>query len=325
MLRRKGGHQFGHGREGRVTVTVAVALTLIALMGLVGAVRRMPDPMQSMPLTRSDIGLGAAVAAVVVEVESGEVLYAQHPEQRIPPASLAKLMTVLLAVEAVESGQASMLDFVTVSAHAASMGGSQVWLGSGERYTLGQLLESVMIASANDSAVAVAEYLAGSERQFVTLMTKRVNELGMRNTRFVNASGLPAKQGESDGYTTASDMARLALEALGHPAILKWSSTQSKAFRDYPLFIMNNTNPLLGMYPGCDGLKTGHTEAAGYHLIATARAGGVRLVAVIMHAGTEEARATGCARLLDYGFAAWRAANMSRSTAEPTLRRPRVR
>jgi len=191
-----------------------------------------------------------------------------------------------------------------------------VWLGAGERYTLGQLLESVMIASANDSAVAVAEHLAGSERQFVALMMKRAGELGMRNTRFVNATGLPAEQGEGHGYTTAFDMACLALEALGHPAILEWSRTRSKVFRNHPLFIMNNTNPLLGRYPGCDGLKTGHTDAAGYHLIATARADGVRLVCVIMHALTDEARAAGCAGLLDYGFAAWHAGNTAERSAE---------
>lgn len=301
-------------RGGWVTTAVVVASALIAILALAGSAWRIRGPM------RSDIGLGAAVSAMVMEAGSGEVLYEQSSERRIPPASLAKLMTVLLAVEAVESGQASMLDLVVVSKRAASMGGSQVWLGAGERYTLGQLLESVMIASANDSAVAVAEYLAGSERQFVALMMRRAGELGMRNTRFVNATGLPSEQGEGDGYTTAFDMACLALEALGHPAILEWSRTRSKVFRNHPLFIMNNTNPLLGRYPGCDGLKTGHTEAAGYHLVATARADGVRLVAVIMHAGNEEERATSCARLLDHGFAALRATNAARSTAEPGAR-----
>ena len=310
-------------RGGWVTITVVVAralaavVALIAIVALAGSAWRIHSPMRPM---RSGIGLGAAVSAIVVEADSGEILYGQSAERRIPPASLAKLMTVLLAAEAVESGHASMMDLVTVSRRAASMGGSQVWLGAGERYTLGQLLESVMIASANDSAVAVAEHLAGSERQFVALMMKRAGELGMRNTRFVNATGLPAEQGEGDGYTTAFDMACLALEALGHPAILEWSRTRSKVFRNHPLFIMNNTNPLLGRYPGCDGLKTGHTEAAGYHLIATARADGVRLVAVIMHAGNEEERVTSCARLLDHGFAALRATNAARSTAEPGAR-----
>lgn len=138
-------------RGGRVTVTIAVAVAsaLIAILALAGSAWRIHSPMRPM---RSDIGLGAAVSAIVVEVDSGEILYGQSAERRIPPASLAKLMTVLLAVEAAESGQASMLDLVTVSRRAASMGGSQVWLGAGERYTLGQLLESVMIASANDSA-----------------------------------------------------------------------------------------------------------------------------------------------------------------------------
>ena len=309
-------------RGGWVTITVVVAralaavVALIAIVALAGSAWRIHSPMRPMRPMRSGIGLGAAVSAIVVEADSGEILYGQSAERRIPPASLAKLMTVLLAAEAVESGHASMMDLVTVSRHAASMGGSQVWLGAGERYTLGQLLESVMIASANDSAVAVAEHLAGSERQFVALMMKRAGELGMRNTRFVNATGLPAEQGEGDGYTTAFDMACLALEALGHPAILEWSRTRSKVFRNHPLFIMNNTNPLLGRYPGCDGLKTGHTDAAGYHLIATARADGVRLVCVIMHALTDEARAAGCAGLLDYGFAAWHAGNTAERSAE---------
>ena len=326
MLRRGRGRGSVGRCGGRVTVvaavTAAAALAFIAISAVAGAVWRVRGPMWSMP---SSIGLDPAVSAIVVEVESGDVLYEQGAERRIPPASLAKLMTVLLAVEAVEGGQASMPDVVTVSRHAASMGGSQVWLGAGERYNLGQLLESVMMASANDSAVAVAEHLAGSERRFVGLMMKRAGELGMRSTRFLNATGLPAEQGEGDGYTTASDMARLAREALGCHVILEWSSTRSKAFRNHPLFIMNNTNPLLGMYPGCDGLKTGHTRAAGYHLIATARADGVRLVAVMMHAGNEEARATGCARLLDYGFAALRAGDRARSTAEPGVRKPGVR
>ena len=318
MLKYGKGRTSGRGRGGRATVTIAiaVALALIAVAALAGAMWRVRGPLLSMP---SNIGLDPDVSAIVVEAESGEVLYEQNPERRIPPASLAKLMTVLLAAEAVEDGQASMLDLVTVSRHAASMGGSRVWLGAGEQYTLEQLLESVMIASANDSAVAVAEYLAGSERQFVGLMMRRAGELGMHSTRFVNASGLPAEQGEGDGYTTAADMARLALEALGHHVILEWSHIRSKAFRNQPLFIMNNTNSLLGMYPGCDGLKTGHTEAAGYHLIATARVRGVRLVSVIMHAGSEEARATGCARLLDYGFTALRAGNTARSRAEPRV------
>ena len=318
MLRRGRGRRSGRRCRGRVTVTVAaaVALAVIAIVALVGAVWRIRGPM------RSDIGLGAAVSAIVVEAESGETLYEHYAERRIPPASLTKLMIVLLAVEAVERGQASMVDSVTVSEHAASMGGSQVWLGAGERYTLGQLLESVMIASANDSAVAVAEHLAGSERQFVARMMNRASELGMGNTHIVNATGLPAEQDDGDGFTTASDMARLAREALGHQTILEWSRTRSKVFRSRPLFIMYNTNPLLGTYPRCDGLKTGHTKAAGYHLVATASEDGVRLVAVIMHAGSDEARTTGCARLLDYGFEALRARNTAKSTTKPTTMQP---
>jgi D-alanyl-D-alanine carboxypeptidase (penicillin-binding protein 5/6) len=252
--------------------------------------------------TRDPISKNAAVSAIVVDAESGEVLYERRSEQRIPPASLTKLMTVLLAVEAVEHGQLSMLDPVRVSEHAASVEGSRVWLEAGEYYSFEQLLESAMIASANDSAVAVAEHLAGSEPRFVDEMMEKASELGMTNTRFVNATGLPSTSGGSDGYTTASDMACLAREALRHQEILKWSSTRSKVFMEHPLFVMNNTNPLLGTYPGCDGLKTGYTKAAGYHLIATARVDGVRLIAIIMHAESNDARAAGCARLLDYGF-----------------------
>lgn len=242
------------------------------------------------------------VSSLVLEADSGLVLHEADADRRIEPASLTKLMTVLLAMEAVERGRAALSDVVAVSTHAAAMGGSQVWLGEGERYTLRQLLESVMVASANDSAVAIAEHLAGSEARFVASMNARAAQLGMGSTHFVNATGLPAGGGEGEGRTTARDMARLAREVIKHEEVLKWSSTQSKVFRQRPLFILETTNPLLGTYPGCDGLKTGHTEAAGYHLIATARRGGVRLVCVVMHAESDQARAEQCASLLNQGF-----------------------
>ncbi|OPZ64913.1 MAG: D-alanyl-D-alanine carboxypeptidase DacF precursor [Firmicutes bacterium ADurb.Bin506] len=292
-----------------VVAAIAAAFTIIGPTNVssgVGSVVR---------LGRAEAASQVGVSSLVLEVGSGAVLHEADADRRIEPASLTKLMTVLLAVEAVERGRVSLADVVVVSAHAASMGGSQVWLGEGERYTLGQLLESVMVASANDSAVAVAEHIAGSEVRFVDAMNARAAALGMKSTHFENASGLPGGRGEGGGYTTARDMARLAQEVVKHEQVLKWSNTRSKVFRRSPLFILETTNPLLGTYPGCDGLKTGHTDAAGYHLIATALRGGVRLVCVVMHAESDQARAAQCAQLLDRGFELSRALSQGSGNA----------
>jgi len=276
--------------KGMSRKTIVIVLGISVVLFGIGAL--LQDPLRLHP----------ALSAVVVEIDSGEILYQHNAEKRIPPASLTKLMTVLLAVEAIESRQVDLLDLVSVSEYAASMEGSRVWLGAGECYTVEQLLMSLMIASANDAAVAIAEYLGGNEPQFVSRMMERADELGMQNTRFVNATGLPAPDGEEEGFTTATDMARLAQEVLCHRQILEWSRTPSQVLRENPLFVMRNTNPLLGTYPGCDGLKTGHTEAAGYHLIATAKRNGVRLISVIMHTNSRRAQAAASTRLLDYGF-----------------------
>ncbi|MEA4884693.1 MAG: D-alanyl-D-alanine carboxypeptidase family protein [Clostridia bacterium] len=244
----------------------------------------------------------SATSALLIEADSGRVLFAKNADRRLPPASLTKLMTVLLAMEAVDDGRAKLVDRVVVSRRAASTGGSRVWIDAGERFTLEQLLESAMIASANDSAVAVAEHLAGSEEAFVRRMSRRAQKLGMDGTVFVNATGLPQDAASREGYTTARDMACLAREVLRHPAVLEWSRVQSKVFRTHPAFVMSNTNQLVGSYRGCDGLKTGHTDTAGYHLVATARSGGVRLICVVMQAQSRESAASQAARLLDYGY-----------------------
>lgn len=300
-----------------LVVTLVVAGLLMSIAAGSGLVR--PTGISTVTGTgtgaHAGIGLDAVatgVSAVLLDVASGAILHEQGASLRLPPASLTKLMTVLIAVEATEAGQAGLDDVVTVSPHAASMGGSQVWLEAGERHSLGDLLESMMVASANDSAVAVAEHIAGSEQQFVHIMNTKARELGMGDTHFVNATGLPADSGQPEAYTTARDMATLALEVLRHPKVLEWSRTRSKVFRKQPLFIMETTNPLLRAYPGCDGLKTGHTDAAGYHLIATAVRGSTRLVCVVMHAPSDKARAAQCAGLLDQGFATLQSARLAR-------------
>ena len=241
-----------------LVVTLVVAGLLMSIAAGSGLVR--PTGISTVTGTgtgaHAGIGLDAVatgVSAVLLDVASGAILHEQGASLRLPPASLTKLMTVLIAVEATEAGQASLDDVVTVSPHAASMGAPS-WLEAGERHSLGDLLESMMVASANDSAVAVAEHIAGSEQQFVHIMNTKARELGMGDTHFVNATGLPPS-GQPEAYTTARDMATLASKCSATQRC--WSEPHpQQSLPKAALFIMETTNPLLRAYPGCDGLKT---------------------------------------------------------------------
>lgn len=248
-----------------------------------------------------------AESAILIAAESGQVLFAKNETKPLPPASLTKIMTMLLAMEAVEQGVASLEDVVPISRHAASMGGSQVFLAPDEKFTLEELLEAVAIASANDASVAVAEYLAGTEANFVERMNRRAKELGMKDTVFANASGLPTPEGESGCITTARDVAIMAREIIQRfPKVLEWTSIWQKNFRHEPRpFVLTNTNRLIRTYPGADGLKTGHTQAAGFCLAATAKRDDVRLISVVMRTDSDAARIEQTTRVLDYGFRAF--------------------
>ena len=239
-----------------------------------------------------------AKSAVLLSGDTGETLYELNGGEQMPPASITKVMTLLLVMEALESGQISWEDTVTASAHACSMGGSQIWLKEGEQMTVEELVKAAAVASANDASVALAEHVAGSEEAFVQRMNERAEELGMVNTHFVNATGLDA-QGH---LTTAFDIALMSRELLSHQEIQKYTTTWMDTLRNGETSLVN-TNKLVRFYQGTTGLKTGTTDGAGSCLSASAQRDGLSLIAVVMGCDTSDHRFSSARALLDYGFA----------------------
>ena len=238
-------------------------------------------------------------SALLMEKETGTVLYEQNAHEKLEPASVTKVMTLLLVMEALDAGQLTLGEPVTVSAYAAGMGGSQVYLEEGEQMTVDELLKCVTVVSGNDAAVALAERVAGSESAFVDRMNQRARELGMADTTFLNCTGLPA-QGH---VTSAYDIALMSRELiLNHPAIRDYATIWMDSIRDGG-FGLTNTNRLIRFYPGATGLKTGSTDAALYCMAATAERDGMELIAVVMRAPTTAQRFEDARTLLDYGFA----------------------
>lgn len=239
-----------------------------------------------------------AKSAILIEVNTGEILYEQNSDQSLPPASITKIMSLLLVMEAIDSGKFSTEDVITASEHAAGMGGSQIWLEPGESMTVDDLLKASVIASANDAMVALAEAVSGSEEGFVQKMNERAEQLGMSNTHFVNATGLDA-----EGHiSSARDVAVMSAELIKHDLIKNYSTVWMDTLRDGESELVN-TNKLVRFYEGTTGLKTGTTSGAGYCLSATAERNGLNLVAVIMSGETSADRFNGAKKLLDYGFA----------------------
>ncbi|CAB3392816.1 D-alanyl-D-alanine carboxypeptidase family protein [Kyrpidia spormannii] len=241
-----------------------------------------------------------AVSAVLMDAATGTVLMEKNSHEKLPPASITKIMTMLLTVEALERGQVQLSDRIRTSERAASMGGSQIFLEPGEEMTLDDMMKGIAVASANDASVAVAEYLAGSEAEFVSLMNRRAEELGMRDTHFVNCNGLPAE----GHYTSAYDIAIMSRELLKHPQVLRWTSLYEDYLRkntDRPFWLVN-TNKLVRYYPGVDGLKTGFTGSARYCLSATAKKGDFRVIAVVMGEPTSKQRNAEVTQMLDWAF-----------------------
>ena len=238
-------------------------------------------------------------SAVLMEKETGTILSEQDAHTKLEPASVTKVMTLLLIMEAVDSGQISMDDTVTVSAYAAGMGGSQVYLKEGEQMSVSELVKCITVVSGNDCAVALAEYIAGSESAFVTRMNQRAAQLGMKDTTFLNCTGLPA-QGH---VTSAYDIALMSRElVLNHSAIRTFATIWTDTIRNGE-FGLTNTNRLVRFYPGATGLKTGSTDSALYCMTATAEREGMELIAVVMKAPTTAQRFEDAKALLDYGFA----------------------
>ncbi len=243
----------------------------------------------------------SAPSAVLMEKTTGTVLFAKDEHTPREPASVTKVMTLLLTMEAIDDGRLSYDDTVTGSAHAASMGGSQIWLKEGETMTVRDLLKAVCVVSGNDAAVALGEHLAGSEDAFVERMNKRAAELGMNDTHFVNATGLPA----AGHMTSAHDIAVMSRELIrNHPDIRQFTTIWMDSLRDGASMLVN-TNKLIRFYQGATGLKTGSTDAAGYCLSATAERDGMELIAVIMKGKTSDERFADARTLLDYGFATY--------------------
>ena len=242
-----------------------------------------------------------AEACLLMEKTTGEVLYAVNEHEPLEPASVTKIMTILLVMEAIDSGQLQYGDVVTASAHACSMGGSQIWLKENEQMTVEDMLKAVCVASANDCSVALAEHLAGSEAAFVERMNQRAAELGMEDTVFMNPTGLPA-----EGHvTSAYDIALMSRELiLNHPDVRRFTTILMDTLRNGE-FGLSNTNKLIHSYEGATGLKTGSTDGALYCLSATAERDGMELIAVILKAPTSAQRFAGAQALLNYGFASY--------------------
>lgn len=238
--------------------------------------------------------------AYLVEASTGKVLYAKNEYKTASPASVTKVMTLLLVCEAISDGKYSLDDTVSISAHAASMGGSQVFLEEGERISVEELIKSAVIASGNDASVALAELTSGSESTFVKEMNKRAKELGLKYTCFENATGLDDTT--TNHYSCAADIAAISRELIKYEIILKYSSMWQDSIRGGE-FTLTNTNRLVRYYEGCNGLKTGSTDKAGYCVSATAKRGNMQLIAVIMGAETRDKRNEAARCLLDFGFA----------------------
>ena len=270
---------------------VGIALVLILLIGLlpVGA-----------GAAQLDI---AAKSALLMDVATGTVLYEQNSHEALAPASVTKVMTMLLIMEAIDSGKIQWEDMVTASETAAAKGGSQVYLKVGEQMSVQDMLKSIAVSSANDCACAMAEHLAGSESAFVDRMNARAKELGMNDTKFVNCTGLDDAAEAAEHRTSAHDIAVMSRQLLkNHPKIKEFTTIWMSSVRNGE-FGLSNTNKLIRFYDGATGLKTGFTSGAGYCLSASAQREGMELIAVVMGAESSQVRFSACKSMLDYGFA----------------------
>ncbi len=275
---------------------------LLALFCVFGQILILPiraDDAMLINETASSLDLNCK-SAVLMEASTGTILYEQNPTEAMPPASVTKIMTLLLVMEAIEAGTLKWDDRITASAHAASMGGSQIFLKEGEQMTAEDMIKSVVIASANDAAVALAEHVAGSEAAFVKRMNQRATELGMKDTKFENTNGLDDTA--QNHVTSAKDIAIMSRALIAHPKILEYSSIWMDTIRN-GAFGLTNTNRLVRFYRGCNGLKTGSTQKAGFCISVTAERDGMTLICVIMGSASRDERNAAATQLLDWGFA----------------------
>ena len=259
-------------------------------------------------------------SAILIDYDTLEIIYEKNIAEKLPPASMTKIMSMLLVMEAVDSGKISLDDEVLISENASSMGGSQVYLQQGEKYSVHDLLKGVAIASGNDAVVALAEYISGTVEEFVRLMNEKAKELGLESTHFENPHGLDSE----NHYSSAYDMAIMATELLKHSKILEYTSIYEDYLtkNDGSNIWLVNTNKLIRYYNGVDGLKTGYTSDAGYCLTATAKKNDLRLIAVVMNVPVEEKRRSDVTAMLNYGFANY--ASYSLKSRNDLLEKKRV-
>ena len=252
-----------------------------------------------------------AKSAIMIEASTGEILYEKNSHEKLPPASMTKMMSMLLIIENIEDGKLKWNDMVTASVKASSMGGSQIFLEAGEKMSVEDLLKGIAIGSGNDATMALAEKIAGSEDKFVELMNNRAKDLELKNTNFKNPTGLDAE----NHYSSAYDMAMIDKELVKHKKILEFTSIYEDYLRQNTSnkFWLVNTNRLVRFYQGVDGLKTGFTSEAGYCLTSTAKKNGLRLITVVMNEPDSTTRNNETTAMLDYGFNSYSVDNLIRS------------
>lgn len=298
---------------GCVGMMLAALFCLTAFTSGVVSAEEMTDYPVDAVVTEAEVMAVPARSALLMDAQSGRVLFEQNADEPMPPASITKIMTLLLTFEALEDGTLTPGQMITASEHAASMGGTQIWLEPGEEMALEDLIKATAINSANDAAMALAEAVSGSEMAFVEAMNQRAASLGMTGTHFVNPTGLDA-----EGHlSTARDIAIMSRELMSHPEALAYTSIWMDSLRGGETALVN-TNKLVRYYSGCNGLKTGTTDGAGSCLSATAVRDGLSLVAVSMGSPTSAERFESCRLLLDYGFSAFEEAAPSLPAEEIT-------
>lgn len=272
-----------------------------------------------LPMARAAEPEVAAPSAILMDAATGTVLYEKNAHERLRPASVTKVMTLLLVMEALEDGRISWEDRVTASEAAAAKGGSQVYLEVGEQMSMDEMLKSVVVSSANDCATALAEHVAGSESAFVAMMNERAEELGCEQTHFVNCTGLDDGENASEHLTSAYDIAVMSRALLSHKEIKKYTTIWMDTVREGK-FGLSNTNKLVRFYDGTTGLKTGYTSQAGHCLSASAERDGIELIAVVLHCESSTDRFESAKTLLNYGFAGFALVHAVPNEPLPTLK-----
>jgi D-alanyl-D-alanine carboxypeptidase (penicillin-binding protein 5/6) len=292
-------------RRGFLSALVIYLCLLISLASAGERARRRQTPPAEPPPIES---------ALLMEAETGALLYEKDIRKQRAPASMVKMMLMLIVMEKLRAGELHLSDAITATAHASLMGGSQVYLREGETFTLEEMMKAIAIASANDACVAIAEHISGTVEGFLELMNERAKALDMADTRFTTVHGLPPANGDAGDLTSAYDMALLARELTKYPEILAWSAIREDSLRDGK-FILTNTNKLIYHFPGVDGIKTGFHAQAGFNVTATAQRNGLRMIAVVMGAPSSTSRFDEAKRLLAMGFNGYRKVVLVRKDA----------